>query len=57
MEKAKYQREIEEMKQKLSKLPTSPSPLEVTAPSYKAFRTLPTAPSQLKTVPSPLEVT
>ena len=57
MEKAKYQREFEEMKQKLSKLPTSPSPLEVTAPSYKAFRTLPTAPSQLTTVNSPLEVT
>ena len=57
MEKAKYQREIEEMKQKLSKLPTSPSPLEVTTPSYKVLRTLPTASSQLTTVNSPLEVT
>ena len=29
MEKEKYQREIEEMRKKFSKLPTSPSPLEV----------------------------
>ena len=29
MEKAKYQRELEEMKEQFSKLPTAPSPFEV----------------------------